>query len=127
MSSDLKARKPSDTLFEAAAVAMSMNRAGRDSARGSSLPRDVGPARNGGCAALFAGDRTSLSATTEQLKIRFARMRCSRTSGRFRNCSTTPPIPPPLILDPKTLDLSRVIADQEAIRRGERHRGHMSL
>jgi 3-hydroxyacyl-[acyl-carrier-protein] dehydratase len=34
-------------------------------------------------------------------------------------------MPPPLILDPKSLDLSRVIADQEAIRRANAHRGHM--
>ena len=34
-------------------------------------------------------------------------------------------MPPPLILDPETLDLSRVIADQEAIRRANPHRGHM--
>ena len=34
-------------------------------------------------------------------------------------------MPPPHILDPTTLDLSRVIADQEAIRRANPHRGHM--
>ena len=34
---------------------------------------------------------------------------------------------PPLILDPATLDLSRVIADQEAIRRVNPHRGHMEM
>lgn len=32
---------------------------------------------------------------------------------------------PDLILDPKTLDLTRVIADREAIRRANPHRGHM--
>jgi 3-hydroxyacyl-[acyl-carrier-protein] dehydratase len=32
---------------------------------------------------------------------------------------------PPLILDPTTLDLNRVIADAEAIRRVNPHRGHM--
>ena len=34
-------------------------------------------------------------------------------------------MPRPLILDPRTLDLSRVVADQEAIRRTNPHRGHM--
>lgn len=34
-------------------------------------------------------------------------------------------MPPPPILDPKTLDLSRVIADREAIRQANPHRGHM--
>lgn len=34
-------------------------------------------------------------------------------------------MPPPLILDPKTLDLNKVIADREAIRRFNPHRGHM--
>ena len=34
---------------------------------------------------------------------------------------------PPLILDPATLDLSRVIADPEAIRRVNPHRGHMEM
>lgn len=34
-------------------------------------------------------------------------------------------MPPPPILDPKSLDLNRVIADREAIRRANPHRGHM--
>jgi 3-hydroxyacyl-[acyl-carrier-protein] dehydratase len=34
---------------------------------------------------------------------------------------------PQLILDPATLDLTRVIADQEAIRRVNPHRGHMEM
>lgn len=34
-------------------------------------------------------------------------------------------MPPPPILDPRTLDLSRVIADTEAIRKANPHRGHM--
>jgi 3-hydroxyacyl-[acyl-carrier-protein] dehydratase len=34
---------------------------------------------------------------------------------------------PPLILDPATLDLTRVVADQEAIRRVNPHRGHLEL
>lgn len=34
-------------------------------------------------------------------------------------------MPRELILDPATLDLSRIIADQDAIRRANPHRGHM--
>jgi 3-hydroxyacyl-[acyl-carrier-protein] dehydratase len=34
-------------------------------------------------------------------------------------------MPPPLILDPASLDLEKVIADREAIRRANPHRGHM--
>ena len=34
---------------------------------------------------------------------------------------------PPFILDPAKTDLSRVIADQEAIRRVNPHRGHMQM
>ncbi len=34
-------------------------------------------------------------------------------------------MPPPLIIDPASLDLKRVIADREAIRRVNPHRGHM--
>src|SRR4029079_9851838 len=34
-------------------------------------------------------------------------------------------MPPPLILDPGSLDLTNVIADREAIRRANPHRGHM--
>src|SRR3954465_510736 len=34
-------------------------------------------------------------------------------------------MPPPLILDPRTLDLNRVIAGHEQIRKALPHRGHM--
>ena len=34
-------------------------------------------------------------------------------------------MPPPLILDPTTLDLSKVIAGREQIRKALPHRGHM--
>jgi 3-hydroxyacyl-[acyl-carrier-protein] dehydratase len=34
-------------------------------------------------------------------------------------------MPPPLILDPASLDMKNVIADREAIRRVNPHRGHM--
>src|SRR5262245_7308283 len=43
----------------------------------------------------------------------------------FAIVQLTQSMPPPLILDPKTLDLSRVIADQEAVRRANAHRGQM--
>jgi 3-hydroxyacyl-[acyl-carrier-protein] dehydratase len=34
-------------------------------------------------------------------------------------------MPPPLIIDPTTIDLTRVLADREAIRKANPHRGHM--
>lgn len=66
-----KARKPSDTLFQAAVEAMGAH--GLEPQQllhvGSSLTRDVGPAKKWGMrTALFAGDRTSLAATADQLK-----------------------------------------------------------
>jgi HAD-hyrolase-like len=66
-----RARKPSDALFQAAVEALSAN--GIEPAEilhvGSSLPRDVGPAKKWGMrTALFAGDRSSLAATPDQLK-----------------------------------------------------------
>jgi hypothetical protein len=66
-----RARKPSDTLFGAAIEAM--GKRGIEPSEilhiGSSLTRDVGPAKKWGMkTALFAGDRLSLSATSEQLK-----------------------------------------------------------
>ncbi|AWM38588.1 hypothetical protein GobsT_32340 [Gemmata obscuriglobus] len=71
VSSDRKARKPSDTLFKAAAELA----AGRGFVPaqvlhvGSNLERDIGPAkRHGFRTALFAGDKASLTATGEQLK-----------------------------------------------------------
>ena len=66
-----KARKPSDTLFQAAVEAMGARgvEPGEILHIGSSLTRDIGPAKSWGMkTALFAGDRASLSATTEQLK-----------------------------------------------------------
>jgi FMN phosphatase YigB (HAD superfamily) len=66
-----RARKPSDALFQAAVEAM--GNAGIEPEEilhiGSSLPRDVGPAKKWGMrTALFAGDRASLVATPEQLR-----------------------------------------------------------
>jgi len=66
-----KARKPSDLLFQAAVEGMSAS--GFEPHEilhvGSSLPRDVGPAKKWGMrTALYAGDRASLVATADQLK-----------------------------------------------------------
>jgi FMN phosphatase YigB (HAD superfamily) len=71
ISAERKARKPSDTLFRAAvqAVAEKGLRPAEVLHVGSSLARDVAPAkRHGFRTALFAGDRASLAATPEQLK-----------------------------------------------------------
>lgn len=71
VSGEQKARKPSDTLFKAAAELA----AGRGLSPaqvlhvGSSLARDIGPAKKHGFrTALFAGDKNSLAATGDQLK-----------------------------------------------------------
>jgi len=66
-----RARKPSDLVFQAAVEAMGV--LGFEPHEilhvGSSLPRDVGPAKKWGMrTALFAGDRASLVATGDQLK-----------------------------------------------------------
>ena len=71
ISSEKKARKPSDTLFKAA-VALAGAKGISPAAVlhiGSNLERDIGPAKKHGFrTALFAGDKNSLSATAEQLK-----------------------------------------------------------
>jgi putative hydrolase of the HAD superfamily len=71
ISADKKAKKPSETLFKAAVAAA----AGRGISPsevlhvGSSLTRDIAPAKKAGFrTALFAGDKNSLAATPEQLK-----------------------------------------------------------
>ncbi|WP_020469996.1 HAD family hydrolase [Zavarzinella formosa] len=71
LSHSLNARKPSDTMFQAALE--TLGEAGIEASEtlhvGSSLTRDIGPAKKWGMkTALFAGDRASLSATGEQLK-----------------------------------------------------------
>ncbi len=71
LSSDKRARKPSETLFRAAAQAAAAR--GIDPGEvlhvGSNLARDIAPAKKiGFCTALFAGDRNSLVATRGQLK-----------------------------------------------------------
>jgi FMN phosphatase YigB (HAD superfamily) len=71
LSSDKKARKPSEVLFRAAAQAAGAKgiSPGEVLHVGSSLPRDIAPAKRMGFrTALFAGDRNSLNASTEQLK-----------------------------------------------------------
>lgn len=71
ISFDKKARKPSDTLFKAAVQALAAKGIPPDQTLhvGSSLSRDIAPAKKHGFrTALFAGDKASLSATPEQLK-----------------------------------------------------------
>ena len=71
LSFECRARKPSETLFKHALQALAKQ--GIEPSEvlhvGSSLARDIAPARKLGMrTALFAGDRASLSATPEQLK-----------------------------------------------------------
>ena len=71
VSAEVKARKPSDTLFKAALAGAAER--GLAPAQvlhvGSNLARDIGPAkRHGFRTALFAGDKHSLAATSDQLK-----------------------------------------------------------
>ncbi|MCE9563434.1 MAG: HAD hydrolase-like protein [Planctomycetes bacterium] len=71
ISSDKKAKKPSETLFKAAVQAASARGISPSEVLhvGSSLTRDIAPAKKVGFrTALFAGDRNSLVATPEQLK-----------------------------------------------------------
>jgi hypothetical protein len=71
LSADKKVRKPSDALFKAAIQAIGEKgiRPAEVLHVGSSLPRDIAPARKHGFrTALFAGDKNSLVATPEQLK-----------------------------------------------------------
>ena len=76
LSSDKRARKPSETLFKAgiqAAMARGIT-PGEILHVGSNIDRDIVPARRLGFrTALFAGDRASLAATPEQLKDRTTR------------------------------------------------------
>lgn len=71
LSADRKARKPSDTLFRAAVEAMAARGLAPSQVLhvGSNIPRDIIPARKHGFrTALFAGDKSSLVATPDQLK-----------------------------------------------------------
>ncbi len=71
LSCERRCRKPSDNFFRQAVAALAEQ--GVEPAEvlhvGSSLQRDIGPARKFGMrTALFAGDKNSLAATPEQLK-----------------------------------------------------------
>jgi FMN phosphatase YigB (HAD superfamily) len=71
ISAEVKARKPSDTIFQAAVRAMAAKglRPSQVLHVGSSLDRDIAPAkRHGFRTALFAGDKGSLAATADGLK-----------------------------------------------------------
>lgn len=71
VSAEKKARKPSDTLLKAAVAAAGAKGLSPSEVLhvGSSVTRDIGPAKKHGFrTALFAGDRASLAATPEQLK-----------------------------------------------------------
>ena len=71
LSADHKARKPGDEIFKAAVRALAAKGISPAQAVhvGSSLTRDIGPAKKHGFrTALFVGDKNSLSATPDQLK-----------------------------------------------------------
>jgi FMN phosphatase YigB (HAD superfamily) len=71
ISADRKARKPSETIFKAAAQALAAKGIAPEQTLhvGSNLSRDIAPAKKQGFrTALFAGDKASLNATPEQLK-----------------------------------------------------------
>lgn len=71
VSAELKARKPADAFYKAATAVLTAKgiRPAEAVVVGSSLPRDIGPAKKHGFrTALFAGDKNSLVATGEQLK-----------------------------------------------------------
>ncbi len=71
ISTDRKAKKPSDTLFKAAVQAAAARGISPPEVLhvGSNLTRDIAPAKKHGFrTALFAGDRNSLAATPDQLK-----------------------------------------------------------
>jgi len=71
LSADKRAKKPADALFKAAIQALGERgiRPGEVLHVGSSLTRDIGPAKKHGMrTALFAGDKYSLSAGPDQLK-----------------------------------------------------------
>ena len=71
LSHDLKAKKPSETLFGAAVAALAARGVSPSETLhvGSSLTRDIAPAKKLGMkTALFAGDKASLAASAEGLK-----------------------------------------------------------
>jgi hypothetical protein len=71
ISAERKMKKPSDTFYKAAVQALGEKgiRPAETLHVGSNLARDIGPAKKHGFrTALFAGDKTSLTAAAEQLK-----------------------------------------------------------
>ncbi|HTU18452.1 MAG TPA: HAD family hydrolase [Gemmataceae bacterium] len=71
LSHEIRGRKPSERLFRHAITALNQQGIAPNQVLhiGTSIPRDLAPARRLGMrTALFAGDRTSLQATAEQLK-----------------------------------------------------------
>jgi hypothetical protein len=71
LSAEVKAKKPAEALWKAATAALAAKgiRPAETLHVGSSLPRDVGPAKKYGFrTALFAGDKNSLAASGDQLK-----------------------------------------------------------
>ena len=71
VSAEKKARKPSETIFKAAAQALAAKGISPEQTLhvGSHLTRDIAPAKKHGFrTALFAGDKASLNATPDQLK-----------------------------------------------------------
>jgi len=71
LSYEIRGRKPSERLFRQAATALNQQGLAPNQVLhiGTSIPRDLVPARRLGMrTALFAGDRTSLQASAEQLK-----------------------------------------------------------
>ena len=76
LSHEVKGRKPSERLFRQALSALSEKgiEAGEVLHVGARLPQDIAPARKLGMkTGLFAGDKTSLQASAEQLKDRASR------------------------------------------------------
>jgi hypothetical protein len=71
LSAEVKAKKPGEPLWKAAVAALAAKgiKPAETLHVGSSLPRDIGPAKKHGFrTALFAGDKNSLVASGEQLK-----------------------------------------------------------
>ena len=123
LSYEIRGRKPSERLFRQAVAALDQQGLAPNEVLhvGTSIPRDLVPARRLGMrTALFAGDRTSLQATAEQLKEATGRPDVLLTdlsqiaeivrrflAARGQELSEEWTMPPELHLDPSQLDLSR--------------------
>lgn len=71
ISAELKAKKPGETIFKAALASLAVRKIAPHNTLvvGSNLARDIAPAKKFGLkTALYAGDKNSLSASTELLK-----------------------------------------------------------